>query len=423
MAFILGRSKTTAYEGESFVISLGTSGLGDGTTVPYSISGIDASDILEPLSGDFTITSNYAEITINVDPLLVGSKEFRLNLTGEVEFITLIISNINEYINEPCHVLTSDTFDLWRKKHNGLCAALDTAIEGALGGLGVARQHYDATAAQTVFPIDNVNPDNTIVTVNGHILDDTGYTLTASQLTYIDTGYELLEDDDVNLYDFSQNGGISKQFYNATALQTVFPLGTNVHPDHTVVMRLGHILDNTDYALTKDTLTLVVGAGVNDDINLIDFSNGYIADINMVVQDEGTPLATRNNLNFVGAGVVAVDNPGNDSTDVTISTVAASEAWVPLSGNQSLATGSNTFIDASSAIGTFTFPASPNNNDAVTLALGVGDLSTYNYILDGGTKNFVDNIQTPATTFTLNSNFPGRLKWIFNTTLDTWILT
>lgn len=37
-----------------------------------------------------------------------------------------------------------------------------------------------------------------------------------------------------------------------------------------------------------------------------------------VVQDEGTPLAQRANLNFVGAGVTATDDAGNDATVVTI---------------------------------------------------------------------------------------------------------
>lgn len=37
------------------------------------------------------------------------------------------------------------------------------------------------------------------------------------------------------------------------------------------------------------------------------------------IQDEGTPLTARANLNFVGAGVVATDDVGNDATVVTIS--------------------------------------------------------------------------------------------------------
>lgn len=37
------------------------------------------------------------------------------------------------------------------------------------------------------------------------------------------------------------------------------------------------------------------------------------------IQDEGTPLTSRSNLNFVGAGVAVTDDAGNDATVVTIS--------------------------------------------------------------------------------------------------------
>lgn len=36
------------------------------------------------------------------------------------------------------------------------------------------------------------------------------------------------------------------------------------------------------------------------------------------IQDEGSPLVKRAILNFIGAGVTAVDNPGSSSTDITI---------------------------------------------------------------------------------------------------------
>ena len=41
------------------------------------------------------------------------------------------------------------------------------------------------------------------------------------------------------------------------------------------------------------------------------------------IQDEGVPLAAETNLNFVGAGVVATDDPGNSATLVTIAGGAA----------------------------------------------------------------------------------------------------
>lgn len=36
------------------------------------------------------------------------------------------------------------------------------------------------------------------------------------------------------------------------------------------------------------------------------------------IEDEGTPLTARTNLNFVGAGVAVTDDSGNDATVVTI---------------------------------------------------------------------------------------------------------
>jgi len=50
--------------------------------------------------------------------------------------------------------------------------------------------------------------------------------------------------------------------------------------------------------------------------------NGITVDVissgGHVIQDEGGSLTQRPILNFIGAGVVVTDNPGNDATDITI---------------------------------------------------------------------------------------------------------
>lgn len=43
-----------------------------------------------------------------------------------------------------------------------------------------------------------------------------------------------------------------------------------------------------------------------------------------VIEDEGTPLTQRKNLNFIGTSITVTDNPGSDSSDVTISGGASS---------------------------------------------------------------------------------------------------
>jgi len=48
-----------------------------------------------------------------------------------------------------------------------------------------------------------------------------------------------------------------------------------------------------------------------------------------VIQKDGVPIADEPNLNFIGPGVTVVDNPGNNSTDVTIiGDVNPSRIWM-----------------------------------------------------------------------------------------------
>lgn len=45
-----------------------------------------------------------------------------------------------------------------------------------------------------------------------------------------------------------------------------------------------------------------------------------------IIQDEGVSLTQRSKLNFIGSSVIATDNAGNDSTDITITGGSASGA-------------------------------------------------------------------------------------------------
>lgn len=61
---------TSETEGQSFNINISTTigtTVSDGTTVPYTITGIQANDIAEALTGNFTLTSNTDTITINLE--------------------------------------------------------------------------------------------------------------------------------------------------------------------------------------------------------------------------------------------------------------------------------------------------------------------------------------------------------------------
>lgn len=99
-------------------------------------------------------------------------------------------------------------------------------------------------------------------------------------------------------------------------------------------------LDKTHTALTDDIINRAIGIVdqrtsflINKVSNLqTQVNNGSATGGGHVIQDEGTPLAQRAKLNFVGAGVSVTDDAGNDATKVTISTSAGAGFQQPTGG-------------------------------------------------------------------------------------------
>lgn len=67
--YVLSTDVVSISEGQSITISLDRtiSEIADGTTVPYTITGIQADDIVEPLTGNFTVNNNTASLTFNIE--------------------------------------------------------------------------------------------------------------------------------------------------------------------------------------------------------------------------------------------------------------------------------------------------------------------------------------------------------------------
>lgn len=325
--FTLGKSKQTIGKNDSFDIILGSTGLNDGTLVPYTISGIDATDINEPLAGNFTVNNNAAVITITTTNLTTVCKLLRLDLNNDPAYIEIVFNQDDDFITDPCHVFPSDTFDIWRKKHNGICHAIEIASQVR----GVKKFYLNAeTAGQSVFQLSEpVNIANSLVSLNGNILDITDYNINGLVLTYLSSdSYQIQVDDDLNIYDFATGGGFASQRFLATPGQTVFNLAQNINIDHTIVYVNGNALDNSDVLLAPASVTYQATnyTLVQDDVVLVvDYANGQIAGYNKVLHDEGTPLPQRPSVDFVGAGVTVTDDSGNNKTIVTIPGGAAGE--------------------------------------------------------------------------------------------------
>lgn len=67
-SYVLTTNDSTVNEGSSVTISLATTGVSNGTLVPYTISGVSTSDIsLGSLTGNFTVSSGAASLTFTIE--------------------------------------------------------------------------------------------------------------------------------------------------------------------------------------------------------------------------------------------------------------------------------------------------------------------------------------------------------------------
>ncbi len=82
--YTLVKNKFAINEGETVYITLNTTNVPSGTGVPYTITGVDSSDIDVSLTGEFVVVNNIAAVAIAAieDNLTEGNETFTLTLDG-----------------------------------------------------------------------------------------------------------------------------------------------------------------------------------------------------------------------------------------------------------------------------------------------------------------------------------------------------
>ena len=87
----LTSSSATVDEGSSVTFSLPTTGYANGYTFPYSITGISAADITQGLTGNMTVSSNVASVTIDAisDGVTEGAETMTFSADGQSVGVTI----------------------------------------------------------------------------------------------------------------------------------------------------------------------------------------------------------------------------------------------------------------------------------------------------------------------------------------------
>ncbi len=104
----LSVASTQVSEGDTVVFTLNTQNVADGTTVPYTITGIQSTDIDIPLAGNFTVNSNTDSITaiLALDNFLENQETLVMTLDGLGVSLSVDIEDISK--GTPTYTLTAD---------------------------------------------------------------------------------------------------------------------------------------------------------------------------------------------------------------------------------------------------------------------------------------------------------------------------
>ena len=110
-------------------------------------------------------------------------------------------------------------------------------------------------------------------------------------------------------------------------------------------------------------------------------SNGTGGSAGHIIQDEGVSLTARSKLNFVGAGVTATDDAGNNATVITID-----------GGGSGSAVNYQDVFTGNGATSVYTLTTSPGSGKAIVTLNGNQSEPTTDYTIAGSTLTFGANV-------------------------------
>jgi hypothetical protein len=279
---------STTDEGTNVTFTLNSSNIVDGTTVGYTITGIDANDTSDSLTGTFTMASDLSDVTISIlnDNLTEGPETMLMALdaidsVGTSAGLTASV-NINDTSEDPL-VLSYDTLTpngaTWGEGQD-VIFTLDssnivdgTTVGYTLSGISAA----DVTGGLTgTFTMNNNTDDVTISIVNDNLSEGLETMLmTLDAIDSVGTSAGLTASVDIN--DTSQPilsyDTLTVQSQIDEGTMALFTVNTSNIVDGTTVgytltgIDANDIVGNLTGTLTINTNTAQIGiAVVNDNL-------------------------------------------------------------------------------------------------------------------------------------------------------------
>jgi plastocyanin len=215
-SYSLSRSVSSVNEGGSFVLTLTTTNITDGTLVPFTVSGVSADDLSSgTLTGNFTVNSNTAtaSFTIAEDLATEGAETFTLSLDGVSISVSVSISDTSVAL-VPTYAIASSSASL--NEGDTLTITLTTTnvadatnVPYTISGTGITTADIGGNALTGNFTVTS-NTATLALPITSDATTEGGETLT---FTLDSLGVTT----NVNINDTSQAGGVSYTLSSSAA--------------------------------------------------------------------------------------------------------------------------------------------------------------------------------------------------------------
>ena len=347
----LTTSQKTISEGDSITITLNTTNVPDGTSVPFTISGVSSEDIGgQDLNDVFTVNSNTASIVINTteDNLTEGNETLVLELDNGKSIIGVFILDSSTGANAP-------TYNLFRSVTN--------ADEG---------DTFDITLITTFLD----NGDTVDYTISGISSDDiNGESLTGSFIindnradkTFTVTADRSTESDETFTISLDNGADNISVVLNDTSLTPSFTLSADVNP--VPEGRSVEVTLTTTEVDDGDTYNYTITGVTSADLNFASLTGTFT--VNSSTASQVFLITEDLTTEGLETMTLSLDN-GGDSIDIDISDTspnrpAGSTRNISVTNNSNIAY-TITGTDATGAL----------NGDNLTINVDYGDTIVFN---------------------------------------------
>lgn len=169
----LTRSASSVNEGGSVTFTLPTTGYANGSTFPYTITGISAADITQGLTGNMTVSNNAATVTITtVADVSSGEGAETMTFTADGQSVNVTINDTSAFTQARW----------WLKANSTSFAAQNSSSYGPFSQLLTSAYQTQISNAWTQFG-SYYGPGGTMPASNWHVEGTTNFDYMANGCT------------------------------------------------------------------------------------------------------------------------------------------------------------------------------------------------------------------------------------------------